>query len=104
MCLDDIYQPIKSVLLTRDPLPDIKDTFSIVFKEESDKGIHVVDNKSTDKSHISFESKFNNKRIFNKNPGNTGNSANKRIGNNGNKRNYSNLMCKNYGLAGHNVL
>nr|GEW99095.1 putative reverse transcriptase, RNA-dependent DNA polymerase, Gag-polypeptide of LTR copia-type [Tanacetum cinerariifolium] len=39
MGLDDYYQSVRSVLLTRDPLPDIKDAYTIVFREESHRGI-----------------------------------------------------------------
>ncbi|GKC48448.1 putative transcription factor interactor and regulator CCHC(Zn) family protein [Tanacetum coccineum] len=38
MGLDDIYQPIRSSLLTREPLPDVKTAFSLVSREESHRG------------------------------------------------------------------
>ncbi|GKB16801.1 ribonuclease H-like domain-containing protein [Tanacetum coccineum] len=38
MGLDDVYQPIRSSLLTRDPIPDVKTAFSIISREESYKG------------------------------------------------------------------
>nr|GFA53615.1 hypothetical protein [Tanacetum cinerariifolium] len=38
MGLDDIYQPIRSSLLTREPLPDVKTAFPLIFREESHRG------------------------------------------------------------------
>ncbi|GKA55205.1 ribonuclease H-like domain-containing protein, partial [Tanacetum coccineum] len=39
MGLDDVYQPIRSSLLTQTELPEIKDAFIIVCREESHRGI-----------------------------------------------------------------
>ncbi|GKE29415.1 hypothetical protein Tco_1444799, partial [Tanacetum coccineum] len=39
MRLNDVYQPVRSNLLARDPLPDVKDAFAIVSKDESHKGL-----------------------------------------------------------------
>nr|GEW06902.1 ribonuclease H-like domain-containing protein [Tanacetum cinerariifolium] len=39
MVLNDVYQPIRSSLLTRETLPTVKDAFTIVSKEESHRGI-----------------------------------------------------------------
>ncbi|GKF22939.1 hypothetical protein Tco_0075261 [Tanacetum coccineum] len=38
MGLDDIYLPIRSSLLTREPLPDVKIAFSLISTEESHRG------------------------------------------------------------------
>ncbi|GKE04660.1 hypothetical protein Tco_1396678 [Tanacetum coccineum] len=38
MGLDDIYQPIRSSLLTKEPLPDVKTAFSLISREESHRG------------------------------------------------------------------
>ncbi|GJZ00911.1 ribonuclease H-like domain-containing protein [Tanacetum coccineum] len=38
MGLDDCYQSVRCVLLTRDPLPEVKDAYATVFKEKSHKG------------------------------------------------------------------
>ncbi|GKC96152.1 hypothetical protein Tco_1161594, partial [Tanacetum coccineum] len=37
--LDEVYQPIRSSLLTQTKLPDVKDTFVIVCREESHRGL-----------------------------------------------------------------
>ncbi|GJW43580.1 hypothetical protein Tco_0072379 [Tanacetum coccineum] len=70
MGLDDCYQSIKSSLLTRDPLPEVKDAYTIVFKEESHRGIPKYSNVIGSKlSATSFTAKsFNvNKRGNNAN-------------------------------------
>ncbi|GKF98304.1 ribonuclease H-like domain-containing protein, partial [Tanacetum coccineum] len=46
MGLDDIYQPIRSSLLTREILPKVKDAFVIVVREESHRGIPPTSAKS----------------------------------------------------------
>ncbi|GJV66396.1 ribonuclease H-like domain-containing protein [Tanacetum coccineum] len=49
MGLDDCYQPVRTALLTRDPLPDVKDAYATVSREESHRGIpetpEVIDAK-----------------------------------------------------------
>ncbi|GKB21958.1 ribonuclease H-like domain-containing protein [Tanacetum coccineum] len=39
MGLDGYYQPVRSSLLTRDPLPEVKDTYNVVLREEFHKGV-----------------------------------------------------------------
>ncbi|GJR18570.1 ribonuclease H-like domain-containing protein [Tanacetum coccineum] len=39
MGLNDVYQPIRSSLLSRETLPDVKDAFAIISREESHIGI-----------------------------------------------------------------
>nr|GFA03792.1 hypothetical protein [Tanacetum cinerariifolium] len=39
MGLDDVYQPIRSSILTREILPEVKDAFVIISKEESYRGM-----------------------------------------------------------------
>ncbi|GJR41146.1 hypothetical protein Tco_1216830 [Tanacetum coccineum] len=38
--LNDAYQHSRSIILAKDPLPNVKDAFNIVSKEESHKGLH----------------------------------------------------------------
>ncbi|GKA85651.1 ribonuclease H-like domain-containing protein [Tanacetum coccineum] len=40
MGLNDVYQNIKSNILARDPLPDMKEAFNVVSREESHRGLH----------------------------------------------------------------
>ncbi|GJU13209.1 retrotransposon protein, putative, ty1-copia subclass [Tanacetum coccineum] len=43
--LDDYYQPVRSSLLTRDPLPKVKDDYNMASREESIKGGDVSNNR-----------------------------------------------------------
>ncbi|GKE74125.1 ribonuclease H-like domain-containing protein, partial [Tanacetum coccineum] len=96
MGLDDIYQPIRSSLLTREILPEVKDAFVIISREESHKGIPPSSVK-TDKPQVSaFVSRQNdNNRNRNNNWSNNGNNVNRVY--------YDSFLCKNYGLKGHTV-
>ncbi|GJY35044.1 hypothetical protein Tco_0420422 [Tanacetum coccineum] len=40
MGLNDVYHNIKSNILARDPLPDVKEAFNVVSREESHRGLH----------------------------------------------------------------
>ncbi|GJZ83159.1 ribonuclease H-like domain-containing protein [Tanacetum coccineum] len=40
MGLNDVYQTIRSNILARDPLPDVKEAFNVVSREESHRGLH----------------------------------------------------------------
>nr|GEW81529.1 hypothetical protein [Tanacetum cinerariifolium] len=105
MGLDDVYQPIRSSILTREVLPEAKDAFVIISREESHRGIPNTSVK-TDKPQVStFNTKFNdaNKRKGFGNWSNGNSSGNWSNGNNANKGNYDSLLCKNYGLKGHTI-
>ncbi|KAI3830073.1 hypothetical protein L1987_04206 [Smallanthus sonchifolius] len=53
MGLDDIYQPIRSNLLTQEPLPNVKTAFSIISREESHRG----SNSSIKNQNVAFFTK-----------------------------------------------
>lgn len=81
MGLDDVYQPIKSNILTRDPLPSVKTAFSFVSREESHRG--GSGSSSRNKTHSAILSKVTD-----------------------NKKNVvrpSNLLCKHCGFSGHTI-
>ncbi|GJY74958.1 ribonuclease H-like domain-containing protein, partial [Tanacetum coccineum] len=101
MGLDDIYQPVRSSILTREILPEAKDAFVIVSREESHKGIPAssVKTKKPQASTFVSRSNDNNRRRHNNSNGNWSNSNS----NNGNKGNYDSLLCKNCGLKGHTI-
>ncbi|GJT48848.1 putative transcription factor interactor and regulator CCHC(Zn) family protein [Tanacetum coccineum] len=63
MGLDDVYLPIRSNILTRDPLPSVKSAFAIISGEESHRG--VASNSTPSKPHATaFVSKgFDNKKL-----------------------------------------
>ncbi|GKE35330.1 putative transcription factor interactor and regulator CCHC(Zn) family protein, partial [Tanacetum coccineum] len=65
MGLDDVYQPIRSSLLTRDPIPDAKTAFSIISREESHRG---SSSSSRNKAQaFVFAAKVQNNNNFKKN-------------------------------------
>ncbi|XP_071738756.1 uncharacterized protein [Rutidosis leptorrhynchoides] len=50
MGLDDIYLPIRSNLLMRDPLPTVKTAFSIISRKESHRSSNQIDKKYSNES------------------------------------------------------
>ncbi|GKD41903.1 hypothetical protein Tco_1266548 [Tanacetum coccineum] len=64
--LDDCYQPVRSSLLTRDPLPEVKDAYNVVSKEESHRGVPesfgVTESKQNATSFVAKT--FNNNRRY----------------------------------------
>ncbi|GKB59339.1 ribonuclease H-like domain-containing protein, partial [Tanacetum coccineum] len=39
--MGDVYQPIRSTILAKDPLPNVNDAFYVVSMEESHRGLHL---------------------------------------------------------------
>ncbi|GJW60089.1 ribonuclease H-like domain-containing protein [Tanacetum coccineum] len=100
--IDDCYQPVKSALLTRDPLLKVKDAYTTVSREESHKGILESSSAIELKmSAIYFAAKSvnNSRRFFNNNNNGTRGSNNNNI----NRGPNPNLVCKNYGMIGHTI-
>ncbi|GKE44801.1 ribonuclease H-like domain-containing protein, partial [Tanacetum coccineum] len=96
MGLNDVYQPIRSNILARDPLLDMKDAFNVVSREESHKGLHPR-SRSRSRSKVqpvAFVVKSNNFK---------GNDFKRGTTNTVNKGPNPNLLCKNYGLIGHTI-
>nr|GEW25279.1 ribonuclease H-like domain-containing protein [Tanacetum cinerariifolium] len=61
MGLNDVFQPIRSCLLSTETLPDVKDAFAIVSKEESHRGLASSSFGSVTKPQVSsFVAKSNN--------------------------------------------
>nr|GEU37871.1 hypothetical protein [Tanacetum cinerariifolium] len=74
MGLDDCYQPIRSALLTRDPLPKVNDAYNTVSRKESHRGVFESYGISESKLNAtSFAAKTfnNNKRTYTSNNNNT---------------------------------
>ncbi|GKA33495.1 ribonuclease H-like domain-containing protein, partial [Tanacetum coccineum] len=77
MGLDYCYQPVRSSLLKRDPLPEVKDAYNVVSREESHRGIPessgVIEFKmnATSFAAKSFNSNNNNRRSYNNSNNNT---------------------------------
>ncbi|GJT57055.1 ribonuclease H-like domain-containing protein [Tanacetum coccineum] len=104
MGLDDCYQPVKTALLTRDPLPDMNDAYATVSREESHRGIpetsEAIDTKMNATS-FAAKSYKQNKR------GNTNNINRNNTRSNGpnhyNRGPNPNLICKNCNFTGHTI-
>nr|GEY06892.1 ribonuclease H-like domain-containing protein [Tanacetum cinerariifolium] len=96
--LDDIYQPIRSSLLTREVLLEVKDAFMILAKEESHRGIPATTANFNKPQAYVFAFRVNDVKRSNSNANwHNGNTSNN------NKGNYNNLLCKNCGLKGHTI-
>ncbi|GJS69702.1 ribonuclease H-like domain-containing protein [Tanacetum coccineum] len=101
MGLNDVFQPIRSSLLARETLPDVKDAFAIISREESHRGIASSSSSSVTKPQVSSFVAISNS--WNNN-GNKKFDNNKRTGNSTNNRGPNpNLHCTNYGKVGHTV-
>ncbi|XP_071714177.1 uncharacterized protein [Rutidosis leptorrhynchoides] len=89
MGLDDVYTPIKSQILTSDPVPSVKVAFSISSRDES----HRMHSNQTQNAKIQSTA-FVSKTGFN----NSNNSGN-------NRRKYRNppLKCTKCNMLGHTV-
>ncbi|XP_071693201.1 uncharacterized protein [Rutidosis leptorrhynchoides] len=62
MGLDDVYQPIRSNILTRDPLPSVNTAFAIISREESHRKSNISGKNSSESSAFysnSFKPGFN---------------------------------------------
>ncbi|GJZ01703.1 hypothetical protein Tco_0519664 [Tanacetum coccineum] len=94
---NDVYQPIMSTILGKDPLPNVNDAFYVVSREESHRGLHVGGFGTNKSQPDAFVVKTNN------NTNNFNRRVNTNNNNNANRGPNPNLLCKNYGLIGHNV-
>ncbi|GJT84605.1 putative RNA-directed DNA polymerase [Tanacetum coccineum] len=109
MGLDDSYMQIRSNILSRDPLPDVRCAYAIISSEESHR---VVSNSSVGASQRSQSSIFNssvNNRGFTQRTPTSGNSSRPnnmtRPSGGGNRRTNGGpqLFCENCGFNGHTI-
>ncbi|GJW80547.1 putative RNA-directed DNA polymerase [Tanacetum coccineum] len=86
-------------------LPEAKDAFVIISREESHMGIPNTSVKTKKPQVSAFNTKFNdaNKRKCSGNWTNGNSFGNWSNGNNANKGNYDSLLCKNCSLKGHTI-
>ncbi|GJZ48986.1 leucine-rich repeat protein [Tanacetum coccineum] len=90
--------PIRSSLLTKEVLSEVKDAFVILAREESHRGIPATTAKSDKPQASVFVSRVNDVKRSNSNANwNNGNTSNN------NRGNYNSLLCKNCGLKGHTI-
>ncbi|GJY87883.1 ribonuclease H-like domain-containing protein [Tanacetum coccineum] len=83
----------RSNLLAREPLPDVKEAFNVVSREESHRGLHLNSGSSGKAKPTSFVAKSNNLKI----------NDFKRGLNSTNRGNNPNLLCKKCGLIRHTI-
>ncbi|GKA26981.1 hypothetical protein Tco_0713149 [Tanacetum coccineum] len=84
-----------NTILAKDPLPNVKDPFNIVSREESQRGLHPDVSCG---NNVSFVVKTNN----------NANNSYRKVNNNNNNNNSNrglnpNMLCKNCGLIDHTV-
>ncbi|GJS14226.1 ribonuclease H-like domain-containing protein [Tanacetum coccineum] len=91
MGLNDVYQNTRGNILARDPLPDVKEAFNVVSKEESHRGLHpgFGSGSGGKVQPAAFVVKSNNFKRGDNNTANRGPNPN--------------LLCKHYGLIGHTI-
>ncbi|GJU34759.1 putative RNA-directed DNA polymerase [Tanacetum coccineum] len=114
MGLDDVYGSVRSMILTSDPIPDVKSAFATLSRDESHRNSNMVSNTSKSgptafaarsgsnnwNSNRSNNNTGNNNWISNRNTSNVGstsNSNNRRFGR------VSNLVCKHCNMTGHTI-
>ena len=93
---------MRTALLTRDPLPEVKDAYITVSREESHRGVlesSSVTEAKLNASSFAAKSFNNNRRGFVNNNNNT-RSTNPNTANRGPN---PNLNCKNCGKIGHTI-
>ncbi|GJX73952.1 hypothetical protein Tco_0312547 [Tanacetum coccineum] len=93
MGLNDVYQPLRSNLLAREPPPDVKEAFYVISREESHMGLHLGIRSSNKAQPPALVVKTNNYK----------NNDFKRGSNNTNKGPNPNPLCKKCGLIGHTI-
>lgn len=65
MGLDDVYTPVRSHILTTDPLPDVRTAFALLSRDESHRSSHVgsTSTKSTPAAFISKTNTWSNNKF-----------------------------------------
>nr|GFA04725.1 hypothetical protein [Tanacetum cinerariifolium] len=97
MGLDESYLAIRSNLLTREPLPNVKTAFSVISGEESHRNVTSI--RTTKPVATTFVAKtFDNKKRFNNNFKGSGSNSNFN-----NRGPNPNLKCTNCNKIGHTV-
>ncbi|XP_071714896.1 uncharacterized protein [Rutidosis leptorrhynchoides] len=108
MGLNDCYMHVKSNLLLRDPLPDVKTAYSVLSREESHRGLSTTDNKpqtsvfmSQVESNVSTSNNVVNdnsvQRRSNQNNFSSGNNSNNFTNNRTLNSNYECTKCNKIG-------
>nr|GEY64647.1 ribonuclease H-like domain-containing protein [Tanacetum cinerariifolium] len=102
MGLDDCYQPVRSSLLTRVPLLEVKDAYNVVSMEKSHRGVPKSSGVTESKQNAtSFVAKTfnNNRRQFNNNNNNFTRGSASIVNRGPNPK----LNCKHCGKINHTI-
>ncbi|GJW25108.1 hypothetical protein Tco_0038919 [Tanacetum coccineum] len=92
----DVGSPLSFTILAKDPLPNVKNAFYIMSKEESHRDLHPGVSGNNKSQPAPFVVKTNNNI----------NNFNRRVNTNNNNNNRGpnyNMLCNNGGLIGHTV-
>ncbi|XP_071740356.1 uncharacterized protein [Rutidosis leptorrhynchoides] len=106
MGLDDVYMTIRSNILSRDPVPDVKGAYAIISREES---LRVRSGKESGKGSVSAfvaqtrKNNVNNNNSNNSRFNNFNNNNNNRFNNQGNRGPNPNLKCSKCNKLGHTI-
>ncbi|GKB74116.1 hypothetical protein Tco_0935528 [Tanacetum coccineum] len=92
MALDEVYAPIRSIILTTDPIPDVKGAFATLSRDESHRSTQSYNVSKTSNGNTAFVARTNFKN---------GNSAWSNSNNQSRKLNKPNLVCTHCNMNGH---
>ncbi|GKB54782.1 ribonuclease H-like domain-containing protein [Tanacetum coccineum] len=100
MCLNDVFNYVRSIILTTQPIPEVKYAFATLSRDESHRNSHSTF-KSVKVRPSAFAARSSNNNSNNNWNSNRNNSSN----NNGNRRfgRVSNLVCKHCNMTGHTI-
>ncbi|GJY82834.1 ribonuclease H-like domain-containing protein [Tanacetum coccineum] len=90
-CIYDVYAPIRSIILTTDPIPDVKGAFATFSKDESHRSTQSHNVSKIGNGNSTFMARTNNRS---NNWYNFNNNQNKRL-------NKPNLLCTHCNMNGH---
>ncbi|GJS97878.1 ribonuclease H-like domain-containing protein [Tanacetum coccineum] len=104
MGLDDSYMLIRSSILSREVLPDVRSAYATISSEESHRVASSSVSSSTQRSQAStFVSNVPNRNNFQRNNQNFSNGPRPNNLNNNRQSGGSSLVCENYGFNGHTI-
>ncbi|GJU00934.1 ribonuclease H-like domain-containing protein [Tanacetum coccineum] len=98
--LDDMYNSVRSLILTTEPLPDLRSAFATLSRDESHRN-SGLSSKSVKIGPTAFVSRPSNGNNWNTNK--IGNNNNNNFGSNRRFERMSNLVCKHCNMTGHTI-
>ncbi|GKF50398.1 hypothetical protein Tco_0146865, partial [Tanacetum coccineum] len=95
MGLDDVFNSVRSIILTTKPIPDVKSAFATFSRDESHRNSHSS-SKNVKAGPSAFAARPNNSS-WNSNRNNTNNNNNRKF------ERVSNLVCKHCNMTRHTI-